>query len=68
MEPSLENLAISDLLKLTDGIRPKVLEAAVIVACKIGRATRRGKQIGTIFMLGDSLNVLAKSKQLIYLD
>ncbi len=65
MEASVEKLAVSDLLKLTDGIQPKVLEAAVTVACKIGRAARRGKRIGVIFMLGDSLNVLEASKQLI---
>jgi diadenylate cyclase len=65
MEASIEKLAVSDLLKLTDGIQPKVLEAAVTVACKIGRAARRGKRIGAIFMLGDSLNVLEGSKQLV---
>ena len=65
MEASTEKLAVSDLLKLTDGIQPKVLEAAVTVACKIGRAARRGKRIGAIFMLGDSLKVLEGSKQLV---
>jgi len=65
MEASIEKLAVSDLIKLTDGIQPKVLEAAVTVACKIGRAARRGKCIGAIFMLGDSLNVLEGSKQLV---
>jgi diadenylate cyclase len=65
MEESIEKLAVSDLLKLTDGIQPKVLETAVRVACKIGRAARRGKRIGAIFMLGDSLNVLEGSKQLV---
>ena len=65
MEAGIEKLAVSDLLKLTDGIQPKVLEAAVTVACKIGRAARRGKRIGAIFMLGDSLNVLEGSKQLV---
>ncbi|UCF94822.1 MAG: diadenylate cyclase [Desulfobacterales bacterium] len=65
MEARTEKLAVSDLLKLTDGIQPKVLEVAVLVACKIGRAARRGKRIGAIFMLGDSLNVLDGSKQLI---
>lgn len=65
VEPGLENLAVSDLIRLTDGIRPRTLEAAVTVACKIGRAARRGKRIGTIFTLGDSLKVLEGSKQLI---
>ena len=65
MEASIEKLAVSDLLKLTDGIQPSVLETAVMVACKIGRAARRGKRIGAIFMLGDSLTVLKGSKQLV---
>jgi len=65
VEPGIEYLAISDLLKLTDGIRPTVLEVAVDVACRIGRAARRGKRLGAIFMLGDSIKVLEGSKQLI---
>ena len=65
IEASIEKLAVSDLLKLTDGIQPKVLEAAVTVACKISRAARRGNRLGAIFMLGDSLNVLEGSKQLV---
>jgi DNA integrity scanning protein DisA with diadenylate cyclase activity len=65
VEPTLEYVAVSDFLKLTDGIRPNVLEAAVDVACKIGRTTRSRKHIGAILMLGDSLKVLEDSKQLI---
>ena len=65
MEASVEKLAISDLLTLTDGIQPKALEIAVMVACKIGRAARRGKRIGAIFMLGDSLKVQEGSRQLV---
>jgi diadenylate cyclase len=65
MEASIEKLAVSDLVKLTDGIQPTVLEAAVTVACKISRAARRGNRIGAIFMLGDSINVLEGSKQLV---
>ena len=65
VEPGIENLAVSDLIKLTDGIRPKALEVAVAIACKIGQAARRGKRIGTIFMLGDSVKVLEGSRQLI---
>lgn len=41
VEASTEKLAVSDLLKLTDGIQPKVLEAAVTVAFKIGCAAWR---------------------------
>jgi len=64
-EASLENLAVSDLIKLTDGVRPEVLEAAIAVCCKIGQAARRGKRIGAVFVLGDSLQVLEDSEQLI---
>ena len=65
VEASIEYVTISDLLLLTDGIRPTVLEVAVEIACKIGRAARRGKRLGAIFMLGDSIKVLEGSKQLI---
>ena len=65
MEPSIENIAISDLLKFTHGIQPKVLEAAFAVARMIGRAARRGNRVGTIIMLGDSRKVLEGSKQLV---
>jgi DNA integrity scanning protein DisA with diadenylate cyclase activity len=65
VESSIEYLAVSDLLKLTDGIRPTVLEVTVEIACKIGRAARRGTRLGAIFMLGDSIKVLEGSKQLI---
>jgi len=65
VEHSVENLSITDFLKLTDAIQPKVLEVAIAIACKIGRAARRGKRLGAIFMLGDSVRVLENSKQLI---
>jgi DNA integrity scanning protein DisA with diadenylate cyclase activity len=65
VEHSVEHLSISDFLKLTDAIQPKVLEIAIAIACKIGRAARRGKRLGAIFMLGDSVRVLKDSKQLI---
>ncbi len=65
VEASVENLGVADLIKLTDGIRPQALEAAVTVACKIGLAARRGKCLGATFILGDSVKVLEGSKQLI---
>ncbi|MGD9245014.1 MAG: diadenylate cyclase [Desulfobacterales bacterium] len=66
VEHSAEHLSISDFLKLTDAIQPKVMENAIEIACKIGRAARRGgKRLGAIFMLGDSVRVLEDSKQLI---
>jgi len=65
VEADIEYLAVSDLLKLTDGIRPSVLEVAINVACKIGQISRSGRNMGTIIMLGDSVEVLKGSKQLI---
>jgi DNA integrity scanning protein DisA with diadenylate cyclase activity len=66
VEPGMERLAITDLLKLTDGIRPQALEAALTVATKIGRVVRRGgERVGAIFILGDSVNVLKGSRQLV---
>ncbi len=65
MKANNERLTFSDLLKQTHGIQPQVLEVAFAVARMIGRAARRGNRVGTIFMLGDSLNVLKGSKQLV---
>lgn len=65
MEAGTEKLAVSDIIKLTDGIQPEALEIAIVVGCKIGHAARRGKRIGAILMLGDSLKVLEGSKQIV---
>jgi diadenylate cyclase len=66
VDPGIERLVITDLLKLTDGIRPQVLEVALTVACRIGRVVRRGgERIGAIFILGDSVNVMKGSRQLV---
>ena len=65
MDPTLEHLPVSALLKLTDGIQPTVLETCVAIASKIGRAAQRGKRVGAIFILGDSLEVIKDTRQLI---
>lgn len=65
VERELEELSIKDLLKLTDGIRPAVLDKVMELARRIGLVARRKKRIGTIFTLGDSQEVLKRSKQLI---
>jgi DNA integrity scanning protein DisA with diadenylate cyclase activity len=66
MDAAVDRLVITDLLKLTDGVRPQALEAALAVASQIGRVVRRGgTRIGAIFILGDSLNVLKGSRQLV---
>jgi len=65
VEVGAADIALSELIKLTDGIRPSVLEAALQVACKIGRVSRQGKKIGAVFVLGDSNVVLESATQLI---
>lgn len=65
VERELEELSIKDLLKLTDGVRPAVLDKVMELARRIGLVARRKKRIGTIFTLGDSQEVLKRSKQLI---
>ena len=65
VEANVAEVALSEMLQLTDGIRPSVMEAALCVACKIGTAARQGKPIGVLFMLGDSDEVAKGSKQLI---
>lgn len=56
-EAGLEEMVITDLVKLTDGIRLKALNCAFAIAYKIRRPVPRDERIGTIFMLGDSVEV-----------
>lgn len=65
VEANVANVALSEMIKLTDGIRPRVLEAALRLACKIGDVARRGKRVGALFVLGDSEKVLELSRQLV---
>ena len=65
IEADLKDLPVTAVLKMTEGIHPSVLKAAITVASKIGRAARRGKRVGAIFMIGDSLEVMEGAKQLI---
>ncbi len=58
-------LSLHELIKLAEGVRASVLEAAIEVACEIARAGRRGKQLGAILMLGDSGKVLEDARQLV---
>jgi DNA integrity scanning protein DisA with diadenylate cyclase activity len=65
VEPSAGELRLSELVKLTDGIRPDTLQVMLEVAGRIGRITRTGKPLGALFLLGDSEKVLEGSRQLI---
>jgi DNA integrity scanning protein DisA with diadenylate cyclase activity len=55
---------ITELLRGT-GVNEKVFEAVIRIALEISTEGREGRSIGTAFLLGDSENVMAKSRQLI---
>ncbi|MCX9026426.1 MAG: diadenylate cyclase [Candidatus Methanoperedens sp.] len=55
---------ISGLLNGT-GVSEKVFEAVIKIAMEISSEGREGRAIGTAFTIGDTVNVMAKSKQLI---
>ena len=66
---SKENINISSQLeKIISGtdIKFPVLESVFNIATEISREGREGKPIGTAFIVGNSKDVLARSKQLIY--
>ena len=65
VEADVASVALSEMIKLTNGIRPSVMEAAVHVACKIGLVARRGKRVGALLMIGDSDKVIKDSRQLV---
>jgi len=65
VEPELAGVALSEMVKLTNGIRPSVMEAALRVACKIGEVARRGKHIGALLIIGDSAKVIGDSRQMV---
>ena len=58
-------LVVSDLVRLTDGIRPKVLSRILEIAGRIGKVIRRGKKTGALFVVGDSGRVLKGTRQLL---
>lgn len=55
---------VSVMLKGT-GISEQVFEAVVNIAAEISSEGREGRHIGTAFIVGDSANVMAKSRQLV---
>ena len=51
--------------KLSDIIRPEVLEAVINIALEIGREGREGKHVGTGFIIGDREEIMKFTKQMI---
>jgi len=64
-EKKKENaVLVSDLLKGT-GISEEVFGALLKIAIEISREGREGRAIGTAFIIGDTKNVMSRSKQLV---
>lgn len=64
-EKETSELIVSELLKGT-GISEQVFEAVLKIAIEISNEGREGRTIGTAFIIGDTANVMAKSRQLVF--
>jgi len=60
----LERLTSRDLRALETSVPFETLKAVVDVAVEIGREGREGKAVGTLIVVGDVRNVLARSRTL----
>jgi DNA integrity scanning protein DisA with diadenylate cyclase activity len=60
----LEKLTSRDLRALETSVPFETLKAVVDVAVEIGREGREGKSVGTLIVVGDVRNVLARSRTL----
>jgi len=60
----LERLTSRDLRALETSVPFETLKAVVDVAVEIGREGREGKSVGTLIVVGDVRNVLARSRTL----
>lgn len=58
----LERLTGKELRKIETKVPLKTLKTVVDLALEIGREGREGKSVGTLFVVGDTKNVLASSK------
>jgi len=58
-------IALPELIRLTNDIRPNVIEAALHLACRIGTAAHGGQHMGALLTIGDSDEVLEGSRQLV---
>src|SRR5690606_1707266 len=56
---------IDELCTSQRGVNRPVLEAVVVLAVEIAREGREGRKIGTLFIVGDSPEVLKRSRSLI---
>jgi DNA integrity scanning protein DisA with diadenylate cyclase activity len=64
LDEHLGRLTARDLRNLETKVPLETLKAVVDLAVEIGREGREGKPVGTIFVVGDSRNVLRSSESL----
>jgi DNA integrity scanning protein DisA with diadenylate cyclase activity len=64
LDEHLGRLTARDLRKLETKVPLETLKAVVDLAVEIGREGREGKPVGTVFVVGDSRNVLKSSEPL----
>jgi hypothetical protein len=62
-EPELFSLL--DSIALGDDLRPEVFERALSLATQLAVEGREGRPVGALFVLGDSVRVLAQSRSLV---
>lgn len=60
-----EIIAGKGLVGIAETIEPEVFQAVLLLAAELAQRGREGKPIGTIFVVGDSENVLPLTKQMI---
>jgi DNA integrity scanning protein DisA with diadenylate cyclase activity len=60
----LERLTARDLRALETSVPFETLKAVVDVAIEIGREGREGKPVGSLIVVGDARNVMARSRQI----
>lgn len=65
LDETSQIMGVGDLVSLTDGVSPTVLESLLEVADRIGRVSQRGKRLGAMFVIGDSDRVQEGARQLV---
>jgi len=60
-----ELLTSENISDIFEGIRPEVFETVLNIALELGAQGREGRQVGTIFVIGDHDRVLQLSRQMI---
>jgi DNA integrity scanning protein DisA with diadenylate cyclase activity len=64
MKQESQKMPVPELLKGTE-VNEHVFEAVLKIALEISGEGREGRTIGTAFIIGDTANIMAKSRQLI---